>query len=264
MSKTKSILVTGSSGFVGKYLVEQAREHEIKIIGLSRSNIEEDYVSEKCDLETCANLNFLDKHQLKGIIHLAANSNVNACEENPAITSKINVDASILLAQYAKSKNIPFVFSSSDQVFDGAKGNYTPSDEAKPLNEYGTQKLKAEKEILSTYPRAVICRLPLMIGEKGGYEKAFIQNLQDGKKQTLFMDEIRSVEHASVIATKLIDGLAWEGGLYHLPGPTNMNRYELGVMLAQKHGLNEKLLSKGKQSDVQMMAERPKNATMVC
>lgn len=261
MSKTKTILLTGATGFVGQYVLEAANNCAIEIIKLGRSDNEGRFV--KCDLATCNDFSFLDKYHIDGIIHLAANSDVNACEESPASTSKINVDTSIRLAQCAKSKNIPFIFASSDQIFDGEKGNYTPNDEANPLNEYGKQKLKAEKEILKTYPEAVVCRLPLMIGEKGGYEKAFIQNLQNGKKQTLFTDEIRSVEQAAVIAAKLIDGLAWKGGLYNLPGPKNLNRFELGMILAEKHGLDKSLLSKGKQSDVRMMAERPKNATMV-
>ena len=263
MIKAKTILLTGHTGFVGQYVLEKAGSFDMKILGLSRNPSSSSSKQISCDLSTCKHLDFLENHELNGIIHLAANSNVNACEEHPESTAKINVQAAILLAKYAKKWNIPFVFASSDQIFDGNKGSYGPQDEAKPLNVYGKQKLEAEEEILACYPKAVVCRLPLMIGEKGGYEKAFLENLKAGKNQTLFIDEVRSVERASIIAESLLEAIAWKGGKYNLPGPTDMNRYALGVMLAEKHGLDVHLLSKGKQSDVKMAAERPKNVTMV-
>ena len=258
------ILITGHTGFVGKHLCEEALKQNYQVMGLSRTGSEiQGIINLPRDLAQVENFDFLNNYELGGIIHLAANSNVNDCEENPGKSEILNVKASLALAVYAKKKNITFIFASSDQVFDGEKGNYAPEDEAKPLNQYGMQKLKAEDEILRINPEAVICRLPLMIGAEGGYEKALMENLKAGKEQTLFTDEVRSIAKVEDVAKGFVEALNWKGGLYHLGGPKPMNRYELGKLLAEKHGLDQSLLKAVLQRDIQMKAARPKNVSMV-
>ena len=258
------ILITGHTGFVGKALCVEAKAKNFQILGLSRTGSEiMGIINFPRDLSQRLELDFLKAYKISGIVHLAAISDVNACEENPQESEFINVRASLQLAQYAKEQNIAFVFASSDQVFDGEQGNYHPQDEALPLNQYGAQKLKAEQEILKLYPKAVICRLPLMIGAHGGYEKALVAKLKAGIEQSLFTDEIRSVAKVEDVSSLLIDALSWEGGIYHLGGPAPMNRYELGKLIAKKYNLDMSLLKPGLQSDVQMKAKRPKDVSMV-
>lgn len=249
------IVITGHTGFVGQAVLGLATKNHFNVLGLSRT--------EGYDLAELNSLDFLDNEELLGIIHLAANADLNACEMNPTESYKINVKASALLAYYAFKRKLPFIFASTDQVFDGERGAYGPKDEANPLNEYGRQKLEAEKLILSIKPSAVVCRLPLMIGEHGGYEKAFVEDLKAGKQQRLFTDEIRSVAEVNNIAKSLLEALAWQGGIYHLGGPKALNRYELALILAKKYGLDQALLSPAKQADVVMLARRPKDVSMV-
>lgn len=258
------ILITGHTGFVGKTLCEAAIKQNYQVLGLSRTGSEiQGLINFPRDLVTLENFEFLDSYALHGIIHLAANSNVNDCEKNVAQSELLNVKASVHLAAYAKLKGIHFIFASSDQVFDGEKGNYSPSDKANPVNQYGIQKLKAELEILQTYPKAVICRLPLMIGAEGGYEKALVENLKAGKEQTLFTDEIRSVAQVEEVANGLLKAMNKDGGIHHLGGPKPMNRFELGKFIAEKYGLDLSLLKPGLQSDVKFKAKRPKNVSML-
>jgi dTDP-4-dehydrorhamnose reductase len=226
------ILVTGHTGFVGKSLVEYVKHKQIQVMGFSKSN--------GFDLTRLHDLGFLDPENISGIIHLAADSDVNACEKN---------------------RKVPFVFASSDQVFDGLKGNYCPEDETCPINEYGKQKLLAENEIQKVNSQAVICRLALMIGEHGGYEKAFVENVKAGKEQTLFTDEIRSVLPVEDAAKFLFKALHLQAGIYHVGGLKAMNRYELGLQLATKHNLKSSLLKQGLQKDVVLLAQRPKNVS---
>lgn len=258
------ILITGYSGFLGANVVNILKNKDNKVVGLGRTISElidfEIITSDLCQIES---VDFLKEYGLKGIIHLAANSNVNDCEQNPTESYIVNVKASVLLAEFASKHQIPFVFASSDQVFDGKKGNYQPTDKAEPVNEYGKQKRQAEIKILNANANAVICRLPLMVGKNGGYEKAFVENLKQGKTQTLFTDEIRSVEQVEIVAQKLIKALNFKGGIYHFGGPKAMNRYEIGMMLAKKNGLDVSLLKKGLQSEVKMLAARPSDVSLI-
>ena len=257
------ILVTGHTGFLGHYLTETLISKGYQVTGLSRGKNSNPKITEiQADLSDSTFLKELEDLSIDGIIHAAANGNIDACEKDKQASFAINVKAALDLVKYASNKKIPFVFTSSDQVFDGEKGQYAPTDEARPLNSYGTHKLAAEKGVLSIYSEAVVCRMPLMIGDYGGYEKALVKHLLSGTAQILFTDEIRSVLQAKDAAQLLAEALNWKGGLYHLPGPKDMNRYELGVYLAEKHGLDKSLLIPGKQGDVNLRVQRPKNATM--
>lgn len=258
------LLITGASGFVGSALCQIAFRQSFGVLGMQRQagkleNIE----NILCDLSCTQNYDFLDAYSLGGIIHLAANSDLNACEKSPELSYQLNVIASKNLAAYAKKREIPFVFASSDQVFDGEKGNYTSTDEAVPLNQYGKQKLEAENACLKINANSIICRLPLILGAQGGYEKSFVSNLKEGKIQKLFIDEIRSVAQVEQVCQSLLEALDWEGGRYHLGGPKAMNRYEIGLELAKKHHLDSTLIKQAKQADVVMAAARPKNVSMI-
>lgn len=258
------LLITGASGFVGIALCKIAKKQSVKVIGMQRrAEKTEDFENISCDLSKKQNFDFLDSYNLSGIIHLAANSDVNACEQAPEESYTLNVEASKSLAAYAKERKIPFVFASSDQVFDGEKGNYQTSDKALPINQYGKQKLEAENECLSFNVNSVICRLPLMLGAHGGYEKNFAANLKEGKVQKLFTDEIRSVAQVEQVCKSLLEALNWEGGRYHLGGPKAMNRYEIGLELAKKYQLDSSLIKPAKQADMVIAAARPKNVSMI-
>ena len=55
----------------------------------------------------------------------------------------------------SSARDLPFVFLSSDQVFDGTKGNYVEPDEVNPLNVYGQTKAEAERIVLQNPSHSV-------------------------------------------------------------------------------------------------------------
>jgi dTDP-4-dehydrorhamnose reductase len=252
----QKILITGSSGFLGQYVLS-ALPGKFMPVTVNRNS--GDFTT---DLKNESALrNVLNQIDVSAVIHLAANGNVNDCELNPDESRLINVRATQILVEWANEKQIPFVFTSTDQVFDGSKGNYSENDDAHPVNEYGKQKLEAEKTVL--LHNGIVCRLPLMTGSKGGYEKSFTENLQQGITQVLFTDEWRAVLHAGQAASGLILALQWPSGIYHLGGAQRINRYELGMKIADKYPhLDKTLIKPGKQADVNFTAKRPADVSL--
>lgn len=252
----KQLLITGASGFLGSYLCQEAKNH-FEIITTSRND-----ASNPLDLADEKALKiFLSTLKVDGIIHLAANGFINYCEENPEETHQLNVRATEILSKYACKLQIPFVFTSTDQVFDGKQSFYKETDQPKPLNEYGKQKLEAEKLVLKN--KGIVCRMPLMIGANGGYQKTLIQKLQAGEPQTLFIDEWRSVLSVELAAKALLQALNWKSDVYHLGGPKRINRYELALKISKGiKNFDTTLLKKGKQSDIQFFAQRPADVSL--
>lgn len=263
----KNILLTGISGFLGYYLHKnKAENYQIKATHF-QNKAPRDIDSISCDFQNeTALLEMLQQFKPSGIIHSAAVSNPAYCEANPVLSNKINVQASVLLAKYAADENIPFVFTSTDMVFDGKKGNYKETDKPKPLNIYGQQKLRAEEEIAEIYPNAAICRMPLMLGNNPAFPEKYVQQLlaKAAKKESipLFTDEYRSPLGVDSAAKALWLALEKMQGLFHLAGPDRLSRWELGLIIAEKFGLDKNLLKAGKQADLKLKAPRPQDVSM--
>ena len=101
------ILLTGHNGFLGQYICQRARQKNIQIIGVSRTINPELQVTElQLDLSKDNFINQLNGHTFDGIVHLAANGNIQDCEENAAESQKINVQASRLLAETAMQRKM--------------------------------------------------------------------------------------------------------------------------------------------------------------
>jgi len=161
---------------------------------------------------------------------------------------------------------VPFVFTSTDLVFDGTKGNYTEENTPNPLMVYGEHKLLAEKETERVYPSALIARCPLMFGaleaSSRNYFPSFISNLKEGKINKLFYDEYRSVCGAKSVAEGILHICEEVSGIVHLAGAERVSRYDFGMAIAEAFGLDKNLLESCSQKDVYMAAPRPADVSL--
>jgi dTDP-4-dehydrorhamnose reductase len=264
----QKLLVTGASGFLGWNLCQIARtdwevngtyfQHPIKIPDINLHQL---------DLTNCELVKReIDHIAPDGIIHIAAASNPNFCQTNPELSYQINVVVPRLLAKICVGAKIPFVFTSTDLVFDGTKPPYRETDPVSPINIYGEQKVAAEREILAVYPRASICRMPLMFGMAPPTATSFIQPwikaLQSGESLKLFVDEFRTPVSAQAAAKGLLMSLKLAPGTIHLGGKERISRYEFGRLLAEVFSFDLSLLSPIYQKDLQMAAPRAADVSL--
>jgi dTDP-4-dehydrorhamnose reductase len=167
------------------------------------------------------------------VIHCAALSRTQACEKDPESARRINVEVTAHLAQL--SWNIPFIFLSSGEVFDGKTGWYDEADKPNPINVYGQTKLEAEQAVLQN-PRHTVIRIVLTAGTSEIGNRSFVEDMcrtaRAGKDVTLYADEFRCPLPAGVIARviwELVDSK--QPGLYHLGGSDRLSRWEIGQVL---------------------------------
>lgn len=99
-----------------------------------------------CDLSKQEKVDkIFSKGRFDLVVHTAAFSNVDGCERDPRRAHESNALASRYLAQACGQKNIPFIYISTDYVFDGLKrSSYTELDRTCPVNIYGMTKLEGE------------------------------------------------------------------------------------------------------------------------
>jgi dTDP-4-dehydrorhamnose reductase len=268
----KKLLITGASGFLGRYLctaAAQLQQWQVYGVGHSQAIALPGIHSLQLDLtDEAAVGDLFQTLKPDAVIHAAALSSPNVCQENPEAAYRINVLASWQLAELCGAANIPLVFTSSEQVFDGLNPPYREADPVCPVNLYGEQKVAAEVGILARHPGAVACRMPLMYGDRGSFIQPFIEKLRSGQVLNLFVDEIRNpVSGRSAAAGLLLalDLLVLEQGVrgyLHLGGRERLSRYEMGMLLVEILQLENVQINACRQADVQMAAPRPPDSSL--
>ena len=264
----KKLLVTGISGFLGWHVAHYLQD-DYELLGIYHKTKPELKGIPLTSLDITDNQSvsiFLNKNQPDAILHLAANSNPNQCEQDES-SNNINVKATINLAKWASERNIPFLFTSTDLVFDGKNAPYSEDSITNPIMVYGRQKLEAEQKVLAIYPNAIIARMPLMYGTPSnglGYMNAWIRNLKEGKQVYCFTDEYRTTTSGSDAARGLFLLLEKnQRGIFHLGGKDRISRFDFAHRMAEAFGLSKELIIPSLQKDVQMPAKRPADVSLV-
>ncbi|MDN5941854.1 MAG: SDR family oxidoreductase [Nitrospira sp.] len=220
-------IITGAAGLIGQYLLKTASRWapDWDVHGLSRTELE---LTEISKVEARI-------HALKPdlLIHCAALSRTKACEQYPGQAYRVNVEVTAHLAQL--SQDIPFIFLSSGEVFNGKTGWYSETDEPNPINVYGRTKLEAEQTVLQN-PGHTVVRIVLTAGTSVTGDRSFVEDMcrtaKAGRDVTLYADEFRCPLPAGVIARaiwELVDRK--QPGLYHLGGSERLSRWEIGEAL---------------------------------
>ena len=256
--------ITGISGFLGWHLAQVAQanwqvygtyhRHPVSLSALSGSG----HTTTRLDLlDFDAVVETLISQRPAAVIHTAALSSPNACQQNPTASHAVNVAATEHLARRCAAEGVPLVFTSSNLVFDGRCSPYAESAPPCPINLYGEHKAEAEQRLLAAYPQAVVCRLPLMFGAATPTATSFLQNflgkLRSGQRLNLFTDEYRMPAEARAIAAGLLLALQHPGlGLLHLAGASRLSRYDIGQLLVQRWRITTANIHPCRQADVPM------------
>lgn len=261
----KKLLITGISGFLG-WNIAQFPQEDWQVIGTHYSNplgVPNSTSSYQIDLTQKADIQkLINEVKPDAILHLAANSSTGLCEKNPASSYPINVTATQYLAEICQENKLPFLYTSTEQVFDGLKNSYTEIDVPNPINEYGKQKLLGEKIVTSTCPTACIARLSVMFGFHGKGAFCFMNNwLNKWKNQqavTVFKDEYRSFLSGTSAAAGLFLLLNKKAsGIYHLGGKKAFSRYDFAIQMRTVFGLKHGKIIPAWQKDFTGIAARP-------
>ena len=125
-----NILVTGGAGYIGSHTVralQQAGYTPIIVDNLSRGHVEsipEGVKFYNMDIADPKLVGIMKEHNILGVMHFAAHSQVGESMQNPAIYYENNVVGSYHLIESARTAGIKhFVFSSTAAVYGEPKGS---------------------------------------------------------------------------------------------------------------------------------------------
>ena len=264
----RRILITGASGLLGLNLaLEAAMEHTI-IGQVHHHNLvsEAFTIVQKDLLAPGAMQRLLDDTQPEWVIHCAALANVDACEVDPLQARQLNTVIPEKLAHYVARGGARLLHVSTDAVFDGERGQYSENDSPNPLSVYARSKLEAERQVAQANPQAIIARVNLFgwsLSGKRSLSEFFFNNLQSGDAVMGFTDVFfcpMLANHLAEFFLKMLD--ANLSGLYHVVGSDCISKYQFGVNIARKFGLDERLIAPKSVDEAGLRAPRSPNLTL--
>jgi dTDP-4-dehydrorhamnose reductase len=242
-SDLPNLLITGAGGFLGHWLCVLARRHwSVHAQFKTRPPAVQGIQCHQIDLTDDRKLAALvSAVRPRAIIHAAAVARAAQCESAPEATAAINVNVPLLLADLCAEAGIDLLFTSTDLVFDGRRAPYDEGCPPDPVCVYGEQKARAESAVMEHWPRALICRLPLLFGLAPHADDHFgvqmLKSIAAGRSLNLFADEYRTPVDNHDAALGLLTLLGRAQGILHMGGRTRVSRHALGLLMAQQMGI---------------------------
>jgi dTDP-4-dehydrorhamnose reductase len=137
------------------------------------------------------------------------------------------------------------IHMSSDAIFDGTAAPYAETADPSPVNLYGASKAAAETAVRALDPTAVLIRTSLIIDDEHvDKHSQMILDIAGGlRSEALFTDEIRCPVAVADLAAAILELLDLPyAGVLNVAGADAISRYELGVLVARRHGVAHEAL----------------------
>jgi dTDP-4-dehydrorhamnose reductase len=264
----KKILITGANGLLGQKLIAQLEGNTYWNV-LATSRGENRLPGSSIAYQS---LNIEDRQEVFGtiaafkpdvILHTAAMTHVDQCEQNREDCWRANVEAVQHLVAAAEQTGAFLLHVSTDFIFDGEAGPYDEHAEPAPVNYYGESKLEAEKLVQRCQAPWAIARTVLVYGITNSLSRSNIilwvkNSLEQGKPIKVVDDQWRSPTLAEDLAMGcLLIAKQKAEGIWHIAGKDFLSPYQMAVMTADYFGLDKSLMTRADSTTFTQPALRP-------
>lgn len=263
------IMVTGSNGLLGQKLIHQlANRPDVTLLATARGNNrlkqQTGYTYSPLDItDGQAVLALCQSWQPDAIIHTAAMTQVDDCEDQQTACWELNVTAVDHLIRAAEAVNAHLVHLSTDFIFDGAAGPYDETAAPNPLSFYGKSKLAAEKLLLESSISYSIIRTVLVYGVAEDMSRSNIVlwakgALEKGQPLRIVSDQFRTPTLAEDLAQGcILAAMKRAQGIYNISGKDQMSVLELVKRVAKYFDLPTDQISEVSTDTLNQRARRP-------
>ena len=217
------ILVTGSTGMLGREFVEQGKKRGHEMIGWTRAELDLEKPQE--GIRKIAEL------KPDAVIHCAAETNVDLCEREPQRARQVNGQAPGELAAAAKKAGARFVLVSTSGIFGGTcRGPHREADLPCPETAYAKAKLEGERAVGQAHPGALILRAGWLYGGPLEFRKNFVgarlREAQTTQELVSASDKLGSPTWTKDFAEAALELLEkGESGIVHLVNSGEASRF---------------------------------------
>ena len=222
-----------------------------------------------CDIENSKKIReIVERHSVRTILNCGGSCALKACELDPAMATRVNVEGVKAILNAIASTDVQLVHLSIDLVFSGdGDGNYVETDEPDPVTVYGKTMVLAERLIMDQRTDSCILRISLPMGVSFNGHAGAIDWIQSRfakqKPATLYFDEVRTPTYVECLNEVIQEVVAKRiTGLYHAGGPTKLSLYQIAQIVNRVGGYRPELLMGCPRIDAGPMPPRAGNVTM--
>lgn len=263
------ILITGATGMLGSHLVDKLRDsYDIYATGNSEP-LSIAVPFKRFDLRS-GDFNELIEWSLPHvIIHCAALTNGNQCEQDPNQAFDTNSFA-VQKMCLAAAKNTYIIYISTDAVFDNTSHLASETDCINPKTTYGKSKELGEFFLKrSNLPYTILRTTIVGIGpehKKNSFVDWILQSIASKTKINLFEDvtftPISIYNFSEQIGNILADRKPFKNETFHVAGSEICSKYDFGMALISALDLPQELISRSSIESFDLRANRNKDLTL--
>ena len=196
------------------------------------------------------------------IFHLAAMTDVDACQRRKDEAARINWLSTRAIAHAAARLDAVLVYLSTDYVFPTG-GPFREYHQPDPVNFYGLSKLMGEREALR-WRKSYVIRTSWVFGPGGkGFLSRFLDEASNNGRLLAVADQVSKPTYAPELAG-LLAGLVdarLPFGLYHLAGETEATYFEFARLGVELAGLEAEVVPVS-SDDLNRPAPRPGRSSL--
>ncbi len=222
--KSLRVAITGAGGILGTALKEILPKGPVSMeaVGLTRAELD---VTRPGDVQER-----LAEIHPDAVIHAAAYTKVDACEEDPDLAREVNAAGTAHLARTCSELNCRLIYLGTDYVFDGKSGRpYCEDDPVSPLGVYGRTKWEGEVAVREEGPEdSLVVRTSWVYGPGGrNFVDAVLEKGALGESLRVVNDQRGSPTYSQDLAEALKALLLTEvRGTVHVSGGGECTWYE--------------------------------------
>jgi dTDP-4-dehydrorhamnose reductase len=250
----KNVLVTGADGQLGGCIMDASITHEnLQFIFATLADLD---ITDQQALKR-----YFDSMPIHYCINAAAYTNVERAESEVEDAFDVNAEAVEYLVNLCNTHGTTLLHVSTDYVFDGEKGSpYDEEDQTRPLNVYGTSKLKGEKIIKEQCEKYFILRTSWLYSQYGhNFFKTILRYASEGKPLMITTEQVGTPTNANDLAAALIDVIQSgnrEYGIYHYSNSGEATWYDFAEKILKLSGQLDKT-NLAKTNHYRTFAQRP-------
>jgi dTDP-4-dehydrorhamnose reductase len=262
------ILITGASGLLGINLaLEAAKRHEV--IGVQHAQILHDpgFGMVQADLlQPDQVTRILDEAQPDWVVNCAALADLDTCEQQPQLAQQLNAELPGRLATETAKRGLRFLHVSTDAVYDGSKGDYREEDAPAPISVYGRTKRLGELAVRGANLKGLIVRSNFFgwsVSGERSLAEFFYNNLSAGTSVSGFTYRLFCPLFVNDLAAIILELLDKDlNGHYHVVSSDHISKYDFGVAIANRFGLDTDLIKPASAASSSGAAPRSPNLTL--
>jgi len=225
------VIITGHQGQLGRQLQAAFAGHEVLGLDLPAD-----------DITTPAIIGRIAGFRPDLIVHAAAYTNVDGCEQDPELAFRVNAVGTQMVALAAQRAGAALVHVSTNEVFDGTRRDlYREWDQPNPISVYARSKAAGERIVRDLLDRFYIVRIAWLFGPGGlNFVTKILNAAEKNGALRVAADEFGNPTYAPDLAAA-IARLAATGafGIYHLTNGGFCSRYEFAREIVRLAGYSD-------------------------